>query len=275
MSLESEARVSSGSEKRSAFTLIELLVVIAIIAVLAALLLPALAGAKLKAKQLQCLNNLKQLNVANQLYLGDFSKGLPYYPDDPTYFGTLWMGTLIRYHAQVNQIRLCPLAPEPVPLPTASTWGSADKSWVWASRPLLTGSYAFNGWFYTQDQFFNTEPYLSQHFKSDAAVPMPALTPVFVDSIWVDIWPQPTDSPSRDLYDGAQSPGIGAIGRCTISRHGGRPPGLASRNVGAGQKLPGSINCALFDGRVATVPLEQLWNYYWHVGWQIPSSRPP
>ena len=56
---------------RQAFTLIELLVVIAIIAILAAMLLPVLAGAKEKGQRTQCVNNQKQLLVAHMLYVGD------------------------------------------------------------------------------------------------------------------------------------------------------------------------------------------------------------
>ena len=67
----------SGNPRRGAFTLIELLVVIAIIAILAAMLLPALAKSKAKACGIYCMNNTHQIMIAWQMYAGDFNEYLP------------------------------------------------------------------------------------------------------------------------------------------------------------------------------------------------------
>jgi prepilin-type processing-associated H-X9-DG protein/prepilin-type N-terminal cleavage/methylation domain-containing protein len=75
-----------------AFTLIELLVVILIIALLAALLLPALAGAKVRANRISCVSNLKEMQVAYQMYADDYKDMIP--PNekgDTNTTGTCWI----------------------------------------------------------------------------------------------------------------------------------------------------------------------------------------
>jgi len=81
---------TTGSSKlRGAFTLIELLVVIAIVAILAALLLPAMAGAREQGRKAACLSNLRQLGIAIESYASDYNGDIPYGPKAPPFTSPL------------------------------------------------------------------------------------------------------------------------------------------------------------------------------------------
>jgi len=249
----------SKSAAPSAFTLVELLVVLGIIGILAAFLLPVYVSAKWKAQQAICLSNLKQMGLANALYMNDsHGKCLPYSGQRG-----LWMAALVDYQSKVDSIRFCPVAVE---TNTPDNWGRADKAWRRnpdTDGKVWSGSYAMNGWLFSD--LTNLPPEENAlALERESNIRRPSVTPLFSDSVWDDCWPRTNDPPAHNLYKGYHGKGSdGKIGRVTIPRHN-FSASRAPTSFDTAGRLPGTINVTCFDGHVELSHLENLWNFYWN-----------
>jgi prepilin-type N-terminal cleavage/methylation domain-containing protein/prepilin-type processing-associated H-X9-DG protein len=198
---------ASKQEARSGFTLIELLVVIAIIGVLAALLLPALAGAKVRAQTIACLNNLKQLQVCWHLYIHDNDDVIP--PNNYVY--SVSMGTTNEPTLGEDSITWCRgLAPLDTNAITAGTsllfmynqstaiyHCPADHSTV-AGHPAMLRNRSYN-----VSNSANCRA--GDYFRRYNEIPRPVELFVFIDTHQDDIWDStfgviPLGDPWQDFW---------------------------------------------------------------------------
>ena len=250
---------SMGTNRRKAngFTLVELLVVIGIIALLIAILLPALSRARKVANTTKCLSQLRQLAMGWQMYaLAHQGRGIPY--DENL---GLWMGQMDTWLPDIDAHRICPEAFAPSQLSSSSggigsCWGPNANTVFLVNR---MGSYSINGWLYDYDGpgtnrslwpnlFPETEYY-------DYPVPVPSQVPLFCDGIWTDAWPDDIDTAPPTVHPSSYG-NVPEMWRVCMARHSG------------------GINVAFVDGHAATVACQQLWTLSWHLNWQIPNPLP-
>jgi prepilin-type N-terminal cleavage/methylation domain-containing protein len=245
--------------RKRGFTLIELLVVIAIIAILMAILMPALARVKEQARTTGCLANLKQWNLVTKMYCDD-NDGKFWSGYGSTGYWWPWQLEDKDLSWKRNKTWFCPTAKKPIidengnTAPTFNIYNAWGIFWGTqggraAPSEGVAGSYSINGYCLTipVDATFEGGVHASQGWRTPD-VSGASNAPLFIDALRFDLWPLETQRPAEYEYEAWSS---NNMGRCCINRH------------------VGFVGCSFMDFSARKVGLKEIWTLKWHKSFDI------
>lgn len=260
--------------KRRAFTLVELLVVISIIALLLALLMPALGKAKKQAQAVVCRTNLKQWGLGWTMYAQENNgcffhglEGLP--PPDDDKWTDYWYIKLWRY-VKAEQIRFCPTAIKPLPSQTSASNATGGPFAPWGPYGFIddtTGSVGRSAYLSYGANAFVAKPRVGvnqliygndrNNFWGRNDVKGASTVPLMLDAAWTGAYPNNGQNPisqnpiDRDVININNRDTINAF---CMDRHSG------------------TVNCVFLDGSCRKVGLKELWKLKWHRNYDTSSG---
>ncbi len=241
------------------FTLIELLVVIAIIAILMAILMPALQRVKKQARSVTCQALLKQWGVIWRMYCDDHEGRFPL-GGNINWIRGEWILPLRHLYETKSKILKCPEAPKPLPSGGAGdNWGGPQHTYAMGTGGFgdlrEECSYGANCWvFYTDNTIQGRPP--KYHWKNMNSVTRSSDVPLFGDSMWrgggpasgLELEYDPQHRKVMPPDENGQWTGAGyEMKHFCIDRHGA-----------------GSINWVFVDGSLRKIGVKQLWTLRWH-----------